>query len=67
MNTLSRAIEHFDGVDKALADAIGVTPQRLSNWKSRGVPPAMWLRIEKATNQVVTVADFDAEYSKAAA
>lgn len=37
------------GGGKALAAILGVTPQAVSNWKDRGVPPGKCKAIEAAT------------------
>lgn len=39
---------------KALADAIGASPQQVNNWKKRGVPPTMAKKIEEATEGKVS-------------
>lgn len=54
MEALERAIEAAGGLS-ALAGAIDVSPQVVSNWRSRGrVPPERCDAIERATNGAVT-------------
>lgn len=53
MNPLQRAIEVAGGLTR-LADAIGVTPQRLLNWVDRGVPAERCPDIERATREAGT-------------
>lgn len=52
MSALQRAIQEAGGA-KRLADAIGVTVQRLSNWIKRGVPAEHCPDIEMAVNGAV--------------
>lgn len=50
MSGLQRAIEHFNGNQTALADALGVHRANITNWKKRRCVPAAWaLEIEKVT------------------
>jgi DNA-binding transcriptional regulator YdaS (Cro superfamily) len=56
--SIQAAIERV-GTAKALADLIGVSPQVVSNWKTRGVPPEQCKAIEAATG--VTVKDLRPE------
>jgi DNA-binding transcriptional regulator YdaS (Cro superfamily) len=44
-----RLINHFEGSQVAAARALGVSPQVLSNWKRRGLPPTRALDIERGT------------------
>ncbi len=46
--TIQTAIDR-KGSAQALADALGVTPQVVSNWKTRGVPANMCKAIEAVT------------------
>lgn len=54
MEALQRAIDHF-GNQSALARAIGVTPQMVTNWKDRGIPAEQAVKIEHATSGAITV------------
>lgn len=56
MDGLTKAIEHFK-TQRALAEALGVTDMAVTQWKKRGVPPEVCLRIERATSGAVTRAD----------
>ncbi len=47
-DALEQAIEACDGATN-LAAAIGASVQRLSNWRSRGVPAEFCPRIERVT------------------
>ncbi|MDP4300365.1 YdaS family helix-turn-helix protein [Leptothrix discophora] len=49
-NALHRAIAACDGAG-ALASAIGVSVQRLSNWRTRGIPTDVCPLIERATRE----------------
>jgi DNA-binding transcriptional regulator YdaS (Cro superfamily) len=42
------------GVRAAIADAVGVSPQAISNWKQRGVPIEYCATIEKASKGAAT-------------
>lgn len=53
MNALRDAIETVGGQTR-LALMVGVSPQRLSNWLDRGVPPERCPDIEAATSGAVT-------------
>ena len=52
MSALQRAIQHSGGLSR-LAAALGVSPQRLSNWLERGVPAEQCPLIERATDGAV--------------
>jgi DNA-binding transcriptional regulator YdaS (Cro superfamily) len=56
MSALQKAIEHF-GSQVALAAALGVQPQAITNWKSGGVPLKRCREIERATQGAVTAED----------
>ena len=43
-----------DGVRSEIAEAVGVSHQAISNWKTRGVPIEHCLAIERATKGAVT-------------
>lgn len=53
MEVLERAIEAAGDL-KTLADRLGCTPQVVSNWRARGIPPTRALAIERATGGAVT-------------
>ena len=54
MNAIISAISHSGG-PQALANALGVSIQRVVNWRNRGRVPAAWAaRIEAATHGAVT-------------
>jgi DNA-binding transcriptional regulator YdaS (Cro superfamily) len=61
-----RLLNHFGGSQKAAADALGVDPQVVSNWKSRGFPPARALDIEAATKGNIPARDVLAARDRAA-
>jgi DNA-binding transcriptional regulator YdaS (Cro superfamily) len=50
---IDRAIEDSGGVT-IVADRLGITPSRLCNWKTRGVPPDWCIRFEDAVGRRVT-------------
>jgi DNA-binding transcriptional regulator YdaS (Cro superfamily) len=52
MNALDKAIEVVGGTT-ALAKRIGVHPNVVTNWKTRGVPIEQCPAIEKATDRQV--------------
>lgn len=52
MNALDKAIEVVGGTT-ALAKRIGVHPNVVTNWKTRGVPAEQCPAIEKATDRQV--------------
>ena len=49
MNALDRAIKCAGGLTD-LAKRIGVTPQVVANWRTRGVPATRVIEIERATH-----------------
>ncbi|WP_425401228.1 transcriptional regulator [Algiphilus sp.] len=53
MNYLDHAINLLDGLT-AFAKAVGASPQRVANWRTRGVPRDEAPKIEIATNGEVT-------------
>lgn len=53
MTGLERAINHL-GTANALAKKLGLFPQHVHNWKSRGVPAQRCIDIEQATEGAVT-------------
>ena len=53
MDALQRAIEAAGGLTR-LAERIGVSPQVVSNWRSRGIPADRVLAVERATNGKVS-------------
>ena len=53
MQALERAVATIGGLSK-LASRIGVRPQVIVNWRSRGIPAARVLDIERATEGKVT-------------
>jgi DNA-binding transcriptional regulator YdaS (Cro superfamily) len=53
MDTLKKAIEDAGGPN-AVAARMGVTPQRLNNWVSRGVPDDQCAALESAVDGRVT-------------
>jgi DNA-binding transcriptional regulator YdaS (Cro superfamily) len=53
VNALDRAIHHL-GTANELARRLGLFPQHVNNWKTRGVPAARCIDIELATDGVVT-------------
>ena len=57
MSGIAKAIEHFGGRPSALAMALGVSIQRLSNWGSRQVPAEICPAIERATGGAVRCED----------
>lgn len=61
-----RLLEHFGGSQKAAADALGVDPQVVANWKSRGFPPGRALDIETATKGTIPARDVLAARDRAA-
>jgi DNA-binding transcriptional regulator YdaS (Cro superfamily) len=52
-DTIERACTAAGGLKK-LAEAIGQSPQTVSNWRSRGVPLLHCVAIEQATGGAVT-------------
>lgn len=48
MNALDKAIQSVGSLT-AFAKRVGVSPQVVANWRSRGVPAARVLKIEAAT------------------
>jgi DNA-binding transcriptional regulator YdaS (Cro superfamily) len=56
MSALHQAIDHCGGLTR-LAAAIGVSPQRVSNWVERGVPAERCPDIERATAGAVRCED----------
>lgn len=52
-----RLIAHFGGSQAAAADALGVKPQVVANWKRRGVPVERALEIEAVTKGRITATD----------
>ncbi len=56
IEALEKAIKHF-GNQRKMADALGLVPMTVSQWKSRGVPPKYCYQIERATNSEVTCRD----------
>jgi DNA-binding transcriptional regulator YdaS (Cro superfamily) len=52
MNALDKAISLVGGTS-SLAKRLGVTPNVVSNWRTRGVPPEYCPPIEKATERQV--------------
>lgn len=53
MDALQKAIDFF-GSQAALANALGVSPMAVTQWKTRGIPPSRCLDIEMATKKRVT-------------
>lgn len=53
-DALDRVAEAI-GKDQPLAEALGVSPQVLSNWKDRGVPARYCARIAKLSNGAVSL------------
>lgn len=53
---IKRASEAVGGLAK-LAEAIGTSPQAVSNWRGRGVPIEHCAAIEQASNGAVTRRD----------
>jgi len=49
--TLQEALDHFGGSNTELAEAIGITPEAVSNWKRRGgsIPYDAQCRLQVAT------------------
>ena len=45
---------YFFGSQKAMAEALGLTPNAVSLWKKRGIPLKQAVRIEKLTDKKVT-------------
>lgn len=56
MESLDKAIEIVGGLSK-LAKALGVSTQRVSNWRSRGVPESFAPEIERVTKGQVRCED----------
>lgn len=56
MNAIERAT-HAVGGATALAEALSVSPQAITNWKARGVPVDRCIDIERATNGTVRCED----------
>ena len=52
----NRLLEHF-GSQAATADALGVSPQVVANWRRRGVPRCRALDIEVVTKGYITARD----------
>lgn len=48
-NLYQRLLDHFGGRPSAVAAALGVKPQVVSNWRKRGFPPERALEIEEVT------------------
>lgn len=53
MDALQRAIEAAGGLTR-LAERIGVSPQVVSNWRSRGIPADRVLAVERASDGKVS-------------
>lgn len=53
---LNTAISILGGATE-LANALGVSPQRVGNWRTRGVPAEYCPEVEKATKGAVTCED----------
>lgn len=53
MSALQAAIDYF-GSQKALAEALGVVPMAVTNWKERQVPVLQCIAIERVTEGSVT-------------
>ena len=56
MESLDKAIEIAGGLSK-LAKELGVSSQRVSNWRSRGVPEKFSPKIERVTKGQVLCED----------
>lgn len=52
-NELERVTEYF-GTQAAAAAALGVTAMAFSQWKRRGVPVEVAIRIEQATSGAIS-------------
>jgi DNA-binding transcriptional regulator YdaS (Cro superfamily) len=48
------AAVRFFGSQGAMAKALGIEPMTVSQWKSRGMPPARAAEIERLTGGLVT-------------
>lgn len=53
MDAYTKAIKTAGGITR-LAEAIGISPQHLCNWRSRGIPAERVLPIVRATGGAVT-------------
>lgn len=56
MNAIDKAIESAGGLS-ALAERLKVKPNRVNNWRSRGVPIDQCVPVERATEGEVTRRD----------
>jgi DNA-binding transcriptional regulator YdaS (Cro superfamily) len=54
--SLQKAIDYY-GNQRKLADALGLKPMAVTQWKKRGVPLRRALEIEKKTHGKIKFAD----------
>jgi hypothetical protein len=58
-NVLDLLVKKHDDIEKAAAEALGVSPQQFNNWRRRGIPPAKRAIVWQAAREAGAELSFD--------